>query len=63
MSGVKTTYQIDLTGDQYQFLQSAKEQYKIPDESKAVRIVIDYLMSNPQIQESVFSESRCLGCE
>ncbi len=63
MAGLKTTYQIDLNEDQYQFLQSVKEQYNIPDESKAMRIVVDYLLSNPQIHETVFSESRCLWCD
>ena len=63
MAGLKTTYQIDLNEDQYQFLQSAKEKYNIPDESKAMRIVVDYLLSNPQIHETVFTESRCLRCE
>ena len=63
MAGLKTAYQIDLNEDQYQFLQTAKEQYNIPDESKTVRIVMDYLLSNPLIHETVFSESRCLRCE
>ena len=63
MAGPKTTYQIDLNEGQYEFLQSVKEQYNIPDESKAVRIVVDYLLSNPQLHETVFSETRCLRCE
>ncbi len=63
MAGTKTAYQIELNEDQYQFLQSAKEKYNIPDESKTMRIMVDYLLSNPQIQETVFSETRCLRCE
>ncbi|HIM81589.1 MAG TPA: hypothetical protein EYM54_15980 [Dehalococcoidia bacterium] len=62
MSGAKDAYQIDLSSEQIAFLRSAQEQYNIPDESKVVRIIVDYLMSNPDIQETVFDETRCLWC-
>jgi len=62
MSGAKDAYQIDLSSEQIAFLRSAQEQYNIPDESKVVRIIVDYLMSNSDIQETVFDETRCLWC-
>ena len=62
MSGAKDAYQIDLSSEQIAFLRSAQEQYNIPDESKVVRIIVDYLMSNHDIQETVFDETRCLWC-
>ena len=62
MSGAKDAYQIDLSSEQIVFLRSAQEQYNIPDESKVVRIIVDYLMSNHDIQETVFDETRCLWC-
>ena len=62
MSGAKDAYQIDLSSEQISFLRSAQEQYNIPDESKVVRIMVDYLLSNPDIQATVFDETRCLWC-
>ena len=62
MAGAKDAYQIDLSAEQIAFLRSAQEQYNIPDESKVVRIMVDYLLSNPDIQAPVFDESRCLWC-
>ena len=62
MSGAKDAYQIDLSSEQIAFLRTAQEQYNIPDESKVVRIMVDYLLSNPDIQATVFDESRCLWC-
>ncbi len=62
MAGAKDAYQIDLGAEQIAFLRSAQEQYNIPDESKVVRIMVDYLLSNPDIQATVFDESRCLWC-
>ncbi len=62
MAGAKDAYQIELGAEQIAFLRSAQEQYNIPDESKVVRIMVDYLLSNPDIQATVFDESRCLWC-
>ena len=62
MAGAKDAYQIDLSAEQSAFLRSAQEQYNIPDESKVVRIMVDYLLSNPDIQATVFDETRCLWC-
>jgi len=62
MDGAKDAYQIDLSAEQIAFLRSTQEQYNIPDESKVVRIMVDYLLSNPDIQATVFDETRCLWC-
>ena len=63
MAGAKEAYQIDLNQDQIAFIRSAQGQHNIPDESKVVRIMVDYLLSNPAIHATVFDETRCLGCE
>ena len=62
MSGAKDAYPIDLSAEQIAFLRTAQEQYNIPDESKVVRIMVDYVLSNPDIQATVFGEGRCLWC-
>ena len=63
MGGQKTTFELDLNTDHLAFIRSAKEKYDLADESKAIRIVMDYLMTNPGIHDTVFGEIRCLRCE
>ncbi len=58
----KQAYELTLEVDQMNFLRSAAEKYGIADENKAVRVVMDYIMSDRDIQDSVFSEVRCLRC-
>ena len=62
MSGAKSPHPIDLNMDQLDFIRSTKEKYSIPDESKLIRIVIDYLALNQDIHNTVFSEPRCRNC-
>ena len=62
MSGVKESYAIDLNLDHMEFIRSTQEKYKIVDESKVVRIAMDYLLTNPDVLDTVFGESRCLRC-
>jgi len=63
MAGTKETHEIELNRDQLGFLKSAVEKYRIPDQSKAVRILLDYIKTNPNIHDAVFGDVRCLGCE
>jgi hypothetical protein len=58
----KRAYELTLEIDQMNFLRAAAERYGIADENKAVRVVMDYVMSNRDIQDSVFNETRCLRC-
>ena len=63
MAGPKTSYTIELNADQMAFIRQAKEKYNINSEDKAMRVVLDYLITSPDIHDSVFSEPRCLRCE
>ena len=63
MAGVKETFEIDLNPDHMAFIKSVKEKYDIADEDKVLRIIMDYIQTNPGIHESVFTEFRCLRCE
>ena len=63
MAGSKETHEIELNRDQLGFLKSSVEKYRIPDQSKAVRILLDYAINNPNIHDAVFGEVRCLRCE
>jgi hypothetical protein len=63
MAGPKETYEISLNTDQMVLIQSIKNQFEIASDSKVLRIVMDYLIQNPDVHESVFTETRCLRCE
>ena len=63
MAGPKEAYTIELNPDQMAFIRQAKEKFNINSEDKAMRVVLDYLITNPDIHSTVFSEPRCLRCE
>ena len=63
MAGEKETHPIELASGQMFFLTSMKEKYDIPDESKVVRIIVDYVLGNPNGHDTVFGETRCLRCD
>ena len=63
MAGVKNTFDIELDPDQMAFIQAAKDKYEIASRDKVVRIIMDYILTNPGIHETVFTEFRCLRCE
>lgn len=63
MAGPKQAYEFELNSDQMAFIRTTKEKYGIPDESKVVRILVDYLLTNSGIHEAVFTQTRCLRCD
>ena len=63
MAGPKETYEVQLNPDQMAFIRSMKEKYEIADNSKTLRVVIDYLMVTKDVHDTVFGQSRCLRCE
>lgn len=63
MAGPKETYEVELNPDQMSFVRSLKDQFSINNESKTIRIMVDYLISNPDVHDTIFSQRRCLRCE
>lgn len=63
MAGPKETYTIQLNPDQMAYLRQAKEKYNLPTDDKALRVVLDYLITTPNIQDAIFTKPRCLRCE
>jgi len=63
MAGTKTALTVDVNADHIGLISAAKEKYNIADEGKVVRIVMDYLVTNPGIHDTVFKDVRCLRCE
>ena len=63
MAGNKQTFEVELNPDQMAFIRSMKEKYEIVDESKTIRVVMDYLMTTQNVHDAVFGQTRCLRCE
>ena len=63
MAGTKQSYEFELNSDQMAFIRSAKDRYAIASESKVVRIIVDYLLTNSGAHETVFTQTRCLRCD
>lgn len=63
MAGTKVTHEIVLNEDHMSFIRNMKDQYNLADESKAFRVIVDYLITNPDAHATVFDERRCLRCE
>ena len=63
MAGPKEAYSIELNPDQMALIRQAKEKFNLSSEDKAMRVVLDYLITSPDIHATVFSEPRCLRCE
>lgn len=61
MAGTKTEKTFSINEDHLQWLQSMVEKYKIKDEGKALRILLDFAMSEGD-EETVFKKVRCRRC-
>ena len=63
MAGDKATMEVQINPDQVSFLKQVRESYDLPDESKALRVILDYIQINQDIHEAVFGTPRCLRCD
>jgi len=59
---MKQVYTIELEERQQKFLEEMVEKYRLPSVDKAVRCLIDMVVSEPEQQEKAFEEIRCLDC-
>ena len=62
MAGPKEKLEVRLNVDHVRFAQSMMEKHEIRDEAKVLRIIMDYVITNPTIHDEVFTEGRCLRC-
>jgi hypothetical protein len=63
MPKMKESYPLTLETDQMNFVRWAKDKYGIEDESKVMRIIMDYIITNRDQYDSVFTYIRCLRCD
>lgn len=53
---------VDLEPLQLRYLETMMARYAIPDMGKAVRILVNFAMSVPDEEESIFKKTRCRYC-
>ena len=63
MGGVKENFQIDLNPDQMEFVRATREKYDLADDSKVMRVIMDYIITTSSGHDEIFTEVRCLRCE
>ena len=59
--GKKTTMEVELHQDTVEMLEYAKETYGFRRTSKALRVILDYMVADADSEE-VFMNQRCLRC-
>jgi len=58
----KAPFTVTLEKGQFAFLTEMAKKYQLPDESKALRCLINYSIEQQAQQAAIFGESRCLDC-
>ncbi len=58
----KTPRTFELKERQISYIRRMTEKHGLPDESKAIRILIDFALHEPDEEERIFTVMRCSGC-
>jgi hypothetical protein len=53
---------VELEPGQLRYLETMMARYAIPDVGKAVRVLVNFAMSAPEAEESIFKKTRCRHC-
>lgn len=63
MAGVKVKQTVEVRDYHVEFLKNMKEKYKLPNDDKALRVLLDYAVGEADLDQ-IFSRNtmRCYGC-
>ncbi len=61
MAGEKQAVTFQVQDDVVRMLKAAAEKYNLPDESKALRVILDYVIEDGDWDE-IFDQIRCNRC-
>ena len=62
MSGEKKEVTFEINTDSNQMLEKIVEEYKLPDKSKAIRVLLDYVEEKESDWDDMFATVRCNRC-
>ena len=61
MAGAKIDVTFQINPDSYELLKAVRDQFKLPDTSKALRCLLDYAAKDGDWQQ-IFGVRRCRRC-
>ncbi|MHC4909134.1 MAG: hypothetical protein ACYTF9_05380 [Planctomycetota bacterium] len=56
------TCTLELKPSHLEYLEAMVEKHGLPDTSKALRCLVTYARSNPDMEDTLFREIRCTDC-
>lgn len=56
------TYELDLKPHQKRYLDEMAKKYELPDGSKALRCIIQFMRQRPELEKNVYQTIRCSDC-
>ncbi len=59
----KAVYSIELEKDMMAFMEEMTSAYDLPDVSKTMRCLVNYVREQESVRDSVFAEIRCMNCD
>tara|TARA_B100000614_G_scaffold228968_1_gene221068 strand:- start:170 stop:358 length:189 start_codon:yes stop_codon:yes gene_type:complete len=62
MSGEKKEITFEINTDSDDMLEKIVEEYKLPDKSKAIRVLLDYVEEKETDWDDMFATVRCNRC-
>ena len=62
MSGEKKEITFEINTDSDDMLEKIVEEYKLPDKSKAIRVLLDYVEEKESEWDDMFATVRCNRC-
>ena len=62
MAGGKSNEEFEINEDQLEWLEDMSTKYDLPDKDKALRIVLDYVMTEAD-EKPLFTKIRCNHCD
>ena len=62
MSGDKKEITFEINTDSDEMLEKRVEEYKLPDKSKAIRVLLDYVEEKESEWDDMFATVRCNRC-
>tara|TARA_Y100001970_G_scaffold180987_1_gene220327 strand:+ start:1271 stop:1459 length:189 start_codon:yes stop_codon:yes gene_type:complete len=62
MSGDKKEVTFEINIDSDEMLEKIVEEYKLPDKSKAIRVLLDYVEEKETEWDDMFATVRCNRC-
>lgn len=56
-------YKVDLKKRQFEYLVAMANKHGLPDESKALRCLINYAIEESEQEDAIFAQIRCQDCD